>query len=150
VVSQVCDAVNALSGSQELSISAPESPLPKPPVRIKARPLALHCLAGEFANETVVIPEEGISIGRDPARVNLVLAATEISGVHARVIPETKSAQLWLEDMRSLNGTFRWQAGGGPQGGHSGWVQLHGKTLLSPGARFRLAVDGPEFEIREL
>jgi len=148
VVAQVCDAVNTLprlanAAGAELD-RARVGQLPNPQ---HAHRLSLYCVSGEFANETLVIPTEGVSIGRDPARVNLVLASSAVSGFHARVLPEGRSAQVWLEDMHSLNGTFYHPRGGGGQA-ESDWIQLQGKILLSPGARFRLAVDGPEFEIR--
>lgn len=158
VVSQVCDAVNALPTPGQQMDRRPELLNAGGPGRhvgdagqlfpqkVDLRPLALYCLSGEFAHERVPIPADGVKIGRDPSRVNLVVAGTEISGLHARVLPETKSAQLWLEDLRSLNGTF-YSTRSGP-GAESGWVKLEGKVLLSPGARFRLALDGPEFEIR--
>jgi len=155
VVALVCDAVNALpplgdqaaAGSVLGLAGAAEPAAGRMEPRAEARPLALYCLSGEFEHETVVVPADGVSIGRDPTRVNLVLAAGEISGVHARVLPDTQSGQMWLEDLRSMNGTFYSQGG---HGAESGWVQLQGKTLLPPGARFRLAVDGPVFEIRRL
>ena len=148
VVAKVCDAVNVLpplanAAGAELD-RARVGQLPNPQ---HAHRLSLYCVSGEFANETLVIPAEGVSIGRDPARVNLVLASSAVSGLHARVLPEGRSAQVWLEDMHSLNGTFYHPRGGSGQA-ESGWIQLQGKILLSPGARFRLAVDGPEFEIR--
>lgn len=150
VVSQVCDAVNALPSETQVSPSPVVGPgpvIPEANIRLAMRPLLLYCVSGEFAHETVIVPEDGVSIGRDPARVNLVLASSEISGVHARVLPEARSAQVWLEDMHSLNGTFYRQTGMETQD-ESDWVQLRGKILLPAGARFRLAVDGPEFEIQ--
>lgn len=154
IVSLVCDAVNALPPLQGEIIAPPVLEMrasggeAAPLRRLPARPLSLYCLSGEFAHETIMVPDDGISIGRDPTRVNLVLSASEVSGVHARVQPEPKSAKIWLEDLRSLNGTFYCQQSAGGRGG-SGWLPLQGKILLSPGARFRLAVDGPAFEIRE-
>ncbi len=162
VVSQVCDAVNTLPAREGASETLTDPPLtvagplplksagPVPNVRgiearLGTRPLSLYCVSGEFANETVVVPEDGVSIGRDPARVNLVLEASEISGAHARVRPEPKSAQVWLEDLHSLNGTFYRQRS---ERKEEPWTKLEGKILLLPGARFRLAEDGPEFEIR--
>ncbi|MGD0988339.1 MAG: FHA domain-containing protein [Candidatus Sulfotelmatobacter sp.] len=149
MVSQVCDAVNALPPhGGEGAAGFVTGPVPiaagATPLRRDLPPhsLSLYCLSGEFANEALMVPADGVSIGRDPARVNLVLSATEISGAHARVMPEAQSAQVWLEDLHSLNGTFY------SQSGKAEWVKLQGKVLLSPGARFRLAVDGPEFEIR--
>ena len=110
--------------------------------------MSLFCISGEFAQNTMVVPADGLSIGRDPSRVNLVLASTAISGVHARVRPDPKSGQLWVEDLNSLNGTFYRQPGLGGRDAEVAWVQLQGRILLSPGAHFRLSVDGPEFEIR--
>lgn len=161
VVAMVCDAVNALPLSQGTDLRRPEAvssmvgpvgaagPIGvRPAAKLGARPLALYCVSGEFAHETVIVPADGVSIGRDPSRVNLVLSASEISGVHARVLPEPSSAQMWLEDLHSLNGTFYCPRSGSGEESESGWIQLQGKILLSPGARFRLAIDGPEFEIR--
>lgn len=151
VIWQVCDAVNALSAVGGLDRDLPPGAVAGPVVprleqKLGARPLSLYCLTGEFANESLVVPQDGVSIGRDPSRVNLVMSAPEVSGVHARVLPEPGSSQLWLEDLQSLNGTFYSQRSG--QGAGSDWIKLQGKVLLPPGARFRLAVDGPEFEIR--
>src|SRR5271170_1941747 len=141
VVSQVCDAVNALPSEAQSPVVGAGPVSPEANARLGMHPLSLYCLSGEFAHETVVVPEDGVSIGRDPARVNLVLASNEISGVHVRILPEAKSAQVWLEDLQSLNGTFYRKTGMGGQD-ESDWVQLRGKILLSAGARFRLAVDG--------
>jgi hypothetical protein len=154
VFSQVCDAIGGLKSAQDQVIEGrvgrvAASSLGRNLPSLTARSLALYCLSGEHEREMVAIPDDGISMGRDPTRVNLVLAASEISGVHARVLPQPKSSQIWLEDMRSLNGTFYSRHGENGQDGDPEWNQLQGKILLSPGARFRLAVDGPEFEIRE-
>jgi hypothetical protein len=159
VVATVCDAVNAIPLSQGMDLPLLSDPMVgpvgaagpigvRPRAKLGARPLALYCVSGEFAHETVIVPADGVSIGRDPSRVNLVLAGSEISGVHARVLPEPSSAQMWLEDLHSLNGTFYCPRIGSGEESESGWIQLQGKILLSPGARFRLAIDGPEFEIR--
>jgi len=154
MVSQICDAVNAIQAAGEqqranqpdrLAESEGQSPrLREVPHKDGHRSFSLYCLSGEFANQMLAIPAEGVSIGRDPKRVNLVLASSEISGAHARVVPEPKSPQLWLEDLHSMNGTFYSQQ----PGTAAAWVRLQGKVLLSPGARFRLSTDGPEFEIR--
>ena len=155
-VSQACEGINALATNQDGRMDKPpaieiraairaEEVLGK---RLPGRALSLYCIAGEFARETLMLPADGISIGRDPTRVNLVLGSSEISGAHARVLPDPKSGQVWLEDLRSLNGTF-YAKNAAERVRDAGWVQLQGKVLLAPGARFRLAVDGPEFEIRE-
>jgi FHA domain len=151
IVSRVCDAVNALSPSgQQLTDNLQPrqkqhgEQLVSPPPDTRA--VSLFCLSGEFANQRVPLPTDGVKVGRDPARVNLVLSGSQISGLHARIIPASTSTQVWLEDLQSLNGTF-YLAHSGP-GADTGWLKLEGKVLLSPGARFRLALDGPEFEIR--
>lgn len=151
-IARICDAVNALP-PREAGIAAPRlesiaasGPVEGPVVMPLPRAFFLYCLSGEFAHESVAIPDEGISIGRDPKRVNLVLAGGEISGVHARLLPQPESSQIWLEDLHSLNGTYYFQR---QENGDAGWVQLQGRMLMSPGARFRLAEDGPEFEIQQ-
>ena len=106
---------------------------------------SLYCVSGEFAHDSVEIPANGLSIGRDPSKVNLVLRSDEISGVHVRVWPEPGGSQVWLEDRNSLNGTYYRSD---DQGSPSQWVQLKGKILLSRGARFRLGDNVAEFEIR--
>jgi hypothetical protein len=105
----------------------------------------LHCVSGDFASEQIEIPMDGMYIGRDPSKVNLVLGSDEISSVHVRVWPEPGGSQVWLEDRNSLNGTYYLADG---QAAQSQWVQLKGKVLLGRGARFRLGDNIAEFEIR--
>jgi hypothetical protein len=107
---------------------------------------SLYCVSGEFASEQIEIAVEGIYIGRDPEKVNLVFNSDQISAVHVRVWPEPNSMQVWVEDWNSLHGTFYCQprARGGSK---SEWIPLQGKVLLGNGARFRLG-SYAEFEIR--
>ena len=107
----------------------------------------LYCVSGDFASEQMEIPVDGMYVGRDPAKVNLVLRSDQISGVHVRVWPEPNSTQVWVEDWNSLNGTFYCQPGAGG-GSRSEWIPLQGKVLLGNGARFRLGSGIAEFEIK--
>lgn len=102
---------------------------------------SLYCVSGEFANDGIEIPPDGLYIGRDPSKSNLVLSSPEISSVHAYVRPEGES-QIALEDWNSLNGTYY------RSDALSQWVQLKGRVVLSRGARFRLSDNTIEFEIR--
>jgi hypothetical protein len=160
VMSRVCDAVNALPPRGDTSLPGGAAAIDNAPPQVGAsqpaiRPgepsagqVSLFCVSGEFAHHTIAIPASGLSIGRDPARVNLVFASTTISGVHARVMPEP-SGQLWVEDLNSVNGTFYRQPGLRGQDAGLAWVPLQGRILLPAGGQFRLAADGPEFEIRK-
>lgn len=145
LISKICDGVNAL--------------LPGAPAGEDARTipgslwdsigsLSLYCVSGEFAHDTVAIPANGLYIGRDPTKANLVLGSHEISSVHARVWPEAGGSQVWVEDWNSLNGTYYQPGPRGEAPSSSGWVQLKGKIPLFPGARFRLGDNVAEFEIR--
>jgi len=137
-VAKICDAVNAtpaVTGAR--STAQPPSPSVS---WTPAGRLSLHCVSGEFANDTVDVPSAGLYIGRDPSKSNLVLSSPEISGVHAYVRPE--GSQASLEDWNSLNGTY-YRSDPLAQ-----WVQLKGKVVLSRGARFRLGENIVEFELR--
>jgi hypothetical protein len=106
---------------------------------------SLYCVSGEFAHDSVEIPEAGLYIGRDPSKANLVLSSKEVSSVHAHVRPEPGGSQVCVEDWNSLNGTFyQPDAQGSPQE----WKQIKGKVLLSRGAHFRLGDNIAEFEIK--
>jgi hypothetical protein len=108
--------------------------------------LLLYCTSGDFASEQIEVPSEGIYIGRDPGKANLVLSSEQISSLHVRVWPEPNSARLWVEDLHSRNRTFYREEGAGRRS-KTEWIPLKGKILLDKGARFRLA-SAAEFEIR--
>jgi hypothetical protein len=137
-VSKICDAVNVLPAVAGAGSTA-QPPLPSADWTPAGR-LSLHCVSGEFMNDTVDVPSAGLYIGRDPSKANLVLSSPEVSGVHAYVRPE--GGQVSLEDWNSLNGTYY------RSDALSQWVQLKGKVVLSRGARFRLGDNVVEFEIR--
>lgn len=107
----------------------------------RAGATSLYCVAGEFAHDTITLPADGLYIGRDPSKVNLVLSSPEISGVHAYIRPDGGS-QVSLEDWNSLNGTYY------RSDALSEWVKLKGKIMLSRGAHFRLGDKVVEFEVR--
>jgi len=110
-----------------------------------ANAASLYCLSGEYAHDSVQIPETGLYIGRDPSKANLVLSSHEVSSVHAHVQPEPGGSKVWVEDWNSLNGTYYQPEG---QGLPQQWTQIKGKVLLARGARFRLGDDIAVFEIR--
>jgi hypothetical protein len=130
VVSRTCDTINAFDET-----IAPPS-------------LSLHFLSGEFVNDTLNLPSSGLTIGRDPAKANLIFKSKKISGLHTKLTPDGKG-QVWVEDMDSLNGTFYRQQQSIGQNIAWNWIQLHGQMLLAVGARLRLADDAGEFEIRK-
>lgn len=132
VVSKICDAVNAL----------PE----RPPVEHTFKRPSLHCLSGELAGSSVEIHPEGLVIGRSPAKAQLVLSDSQVSNVHARLWCQGPASAVWLEDLRSRNGTFYSLAPREDSGGQ--WAPVRGAVLMTTGARLRLGQDGVEFEVR--
>lgn len=136
VISKTCDTVNAFDGDPRRGQGNNEQ---------KGK-LALHFLTGEFTNSSLELPPNGLTIGRDPSRANLILSSPKISSLHARLTPNGND-QVMVEDLNSMNGTFyRQQRMGGGNVGWE-WVPLRGQTLLAAGTRLRLA-DADEFEIR--
>jgi len=132
VVAMICDAVNALGA---------------PPVSqhiVPARVFSLYCVSGEFEGESLGVDSQGIVIGRNPSRANVVLSSDEVSGRHVRAWQD--SSGIWIEDLNSTNGTFCRQASSSSDSAN--WVRITGSTLLSVGDRFRLSGDGAEFEVR--
>lgn len=134
VVSMICDAVNSLG---------------KPPLNQLVTPvkvLSLCCVSGEYQGENFGVNGEGIVIGRNPSRANIVLSSDQVSGKHIRAWQDSSNPGIWIEDLKSTNGTFYRQMTSGDDS--AGWVRLTGSKLLSPGDRFRLSGDGAEFEVK--
>jgi len=134
VVAMICDAVNALG---------------KPPLSQHITPLSvlsLHCVSGEYQGDTFAVDSEGIVIGRNPTHANVVLSSDEVSGKHVRAWQDSSHPGIWIEDLKSRNGTFFRQVTS--SGDSAGWVRITGSKLLSPGDRFRLSGDGAEFEVK--
>lgn len=133
VVAMICDAVNGLETRPVNQIITPE------------KLFSLFGISGEYQGQTLGVDGQGIVIGRNPSRANVVLASDEISGRHVYVWQDAANAGVWIEDMKSTNGTFyrQMRSGGGIE-----WVQVVGRKLLFAGDRFRLSRDGAEFEVK--
>ncbi len=134
VLAMICDAVNSLA---TLSASQHVTPV---------KMFFLYCVSGEYAGESVGIEGQEIIIGRNPAHANVVLSSNEVSSRHVRVWRDSSNLGIWIDDMKSTNGTFYWQTASAERPG--GWVRLSGSKLLSVGGRFRLSGDGAEFEVK--
>jgi hypothetical protein len=107
ITSWVCDAVNALP-APSLRATQPFGVLG---LERYPKSLSLYCVSGEFEGQQVEIPEEGLIIGRNPSRANLVLVSDQVSGTHVRVWRDLAALALWIEDMLSTDGTY--YCGGG-------------------------------------
>lgn len=106
--------------------------------------LGLRGLLGPYQGQTLVIPEEGLVIGRDPREANLVLPFPEISRSHAKVLPSLEGAgSVSILDLHSTNGVFI-KRGSDPL---SGWNRIESEETLAAGDRFRLAEGPYEFEV---
>jgi hypothetical protein len=146
IVSSVCDAVNALAAAA--SFARIETGLDVLGQQRYPRSLSLYCVSGEFGGNQLRIPSEGIVIGRNPSRANLILGSDEVSGSHVRVWPDLSGSGLWAEDMHSTNGTY--YSENAQVGGRRRWIELRGRKLLGHGAHFRVGSDVAEFEVRLL
>jgi serine/threonine protein kinase len=99
--------------------------------------------SGEYRGQEVEIPQEGITLGRDPRRSHLILSDPSISRAHARVW--LSGDQVLLEDLQSTTGTFRSSPA---PGGHM-TVRLERAERLSDGDAFFLGPDHQHhFEVR--
>jgi serine/threonine protein kinase len=134
MVSYICDAVNALSEV--------------PSGKVAARKLQLYCVSGEFQGHELEVPSEGLIIGRNRKRANLVLASDLVSGAHVRVWLDPAGSGLWIEDLNSTNGTCYFAPGTG-KGGGGEWIRLSGRKLLAAGERFQIGDEVAEFELRQ-
>lgn len=110
--------------------------------RIRVRGAILRCVAGEHAHRRLTVPIGGIVIGRGPA-CDLVLSSHEVSGIHLRAWPDRQSKGMWIQDMRSTNGTW-WRDTGATE---QKWSRLNEPHLLTYGARFRVGTGAAEFEV---
>lgn len=118
----------------------------------------LYCLVGQYADCDFCVPEEGLVIGRDPAFANIILARQEVSKSHLKVYPDPFDTEaLIIEDMNSLNGTYRLvpMGGGGDAPGLGlDWQRLPPSAKISVvrGERFRVGGGETgsvaEFEVR--
>jgi hypothetical protein len=132
VISKTCDTINAFDQTGKEDVGA----------------LTLHFLSGEYSNDSLELPANGLTIGRDPSKANLIFKSPKISALHAKLMPNGHG-QVWVEDMNSINGTFYRQQRAGGQNIGWDWMRIRGQLLLAAGARLRLADDVGEFEIRK-
>ncbi|MDR3355555.1 MAG: FHA domain-containing protein [Synergistaceae bacterium] len=101
----------------------------------------LFCLKGPYAGQEFPIEEHGIVLGRDPATASVILDVSSVSRSHANVFL-SKDGRVILQDLRSTNGTFLIDSGGGK-------TKVQGDIPLSIGQKFSLgANDDIVFEVR--
>jgi hypothetical protein len=108
---------------------------------------SLFCVSGEQAQRMVPVPRDGLYIGRNPSKANVVLHSNQISNVHVRVWPDPNGSGLWVKDWNSLNGTFYRDVRVDHPNRGTGWIPLRGQVLLTQGAQFRLGDRVVEFEV---
>jgi hypothetical protein len=132
VVGKTCDAINALQ--------TPDLLPPQP-----AKGFSLYCVIGQFQGQHVDIGQQAIVIGRNAKLSNLVLNSDDISSTHVKIWQDTSSNGVWVEDLKSTNGTSYHEA---TSGNSNNWTKLTGSKLLSPGDQFRLSQGKAVFEVR--
>jgi len=95
--------------SVQVQVNQPlATPLPQPTAAIHppaASPPAFHLsvLEGLYQGQTFELYEGSQSIGRDPSN-EVVILDESLSRNHARIT--VQAGQVWIEDLRSTNGTF--------------------------------------------
>lgn len=136
VVCMICDAVNQLTAQAETGATADE------PI------FSLCCISGEREGETFNVTAEGLVIGRNPSQANVVLTSGDVSGQHARVWQDAANAGVWMEDLKSTNGTyFRRKDRKEGTGSTAEWTRVVHRQLLFHGDQVRLSAEGDEFEV---
>ena len=119
-----------------IPVSGPGTPLPA------SSNATLYWLSGEFKDNSIPVPDEGIVAGRDRTQAQLVFDSNEVSRSHLRITPEPGSGRmLRLTDMQSTNGTFILEKDGK-------WEKINGSAVIAVGSRFRIAKSVAEFEVR--
>lgn len=100
--------------------------------------LRLFCVEGTYGGLSLDLPHDGIVIGRDPARAHLVLTASEVSGMHARVAPDPYDVHRFVvKDLNSQNGTFC-EASNWSAQGETTWSRISGTARMDRGTRFKI------------
>ena len=104
--------------------------------------VALRCINGQYSGQVIHLDDDGLTIGRDPRCSGLVLNIPEVSKKHVNISLNSDPCGIVLKDLGSTNGTY-------VLGDDQKWH--HAKSLreifVSPGGRFRLLPNGPEFEV---
>jgi len=112
--------------------------------RVGARRYLLSCVQGEIAGSRIEIPAASVVIGRSPLEAQIVLSHPHVSSSHARLWKEAMPAgvRIWMEDLRSTNGTFF------RRGTEAAWTPLKGAGIpLSEGDSIRIADGVAEFQV---
>jgi hypothetical protein len=114
------------------------------PPGASAGPVVLHFLSGDFQGERMIVPPEGLTIGRNPAAVNIVFQDSAVSGRHLRIFAPTGTGTLRIEDLGSTNGTYFSYAS--PP---TTWTPLQGTLEESEGRPvwIRLSEHGPMIKL---
>jgi uncharacterized RDD family membrane protein YckC len=125
-------------------------PLPsyesQPPVELGKSSVSLFCYSGELKGNTIPVPAQGIVIGRDPAKCQIVLSSNELSRLHVSIMPDRANPRsIVVSDMQSTNGTFQQVQDSNQK---SRWMRINDSVVLGPGRRFRIGKDVAEFEVR--
>jgi serine/threonine protein kinase len=135
VLAMICDAVNALGFVAEESRDS-----------FSEKPFSLHCLSGEYAGQNASVNLQGMVMGRNASRASFVFSSGEVSAQHVRVWQDAANAGVWIEDLKSTNGTYFCRSRSEGRGAE--WTRLAEKKLLYAGDSFRLSTAGPEFEVK--
>lgn len=110
------------------------TPLRATPQPEAASPIIV-AMSGEYAGSKIPIDSQGIVIGRDPERCNLVMASKDISRVHAKITCRASEKQFLVEDLQSKNGIY------------IGRERINGRAVLSCGESFTLSEDAATFMV---
>ena len=140
----------AISDRYDYSMPEPiYKPLPTydiaPPVELSKSSVSIYCYVGELKGNTIPVPAQGIVIGRDPAKCQIVLSSNELSRTHVSIMPDRGDPRsIVVRDMQSTNGTFQQVQ---DLSGKSRWERINGAVVLGPGKRFRIGKAVAEFGV---
>jgi hypothetical protein len=123
--------------AQQAAPTPPPVPVPK-----LAASAEIYCRTGLLSGYSYPVTAEGLFIGREPSAAQIIVESRQVSARHARIALDPGSRGVWVEDMRSTNGTYS-SAGAGP------WEPVRGRQLLMPGSRFAIGQGVVEFEVRQ-
>lgn len=117
------------------------------PVAAASYNSTIYCISGEYRGNAVPVTTDGLTIGRDPAKCQIVLLSNDASRTHTSVAPDRNNPRsVVVTDLQSTNGTFRQVPGSSPQSFK--WEKIAGSIALNQGGRFRIGKDVAEFEVR--
>jgi hypothetical protein len=119
----------------------------KAPSPVVSSSINILCINGEYKGNSIPVSSEGLTIGRDPARCQIVLSSNDASRAHTSVTPNRNDPRsVIVTDLQSTNGTFRQTSGSTPQSYK--WERIVSSIVLTQGSRFRIGKDVAEFEVR--